>query len=1449
MIAPGTISWSEFERRERALRGLLGRDAEEEEGGLFERLEEAGLDLEVLCVTERHPEPFAELAARAADLAAPRLAGMGQLRDGAFAAAAAERAAMQPGSVPGTAGHGRQYANGPLDTTRFGTSTLGLVYNEGRVDDLEYDPASGRLFAAASYGGVWMSEDLAGHWVEVNGDLPSTVVGSIAWSPIAGGRLIAVTGDGSFGGITGFPGFGVYYTDDIGDVAPADVHWTKAAGVPDGALGFKVAVDRSDPSKVYVATSKGLFRSTDGGATFVNAVLPTGPCAGVTDFQARPECTLANVVTDVVVQAPGGTTGVTDPIVVAAVGWRGGNHPNPDGTIQSPANGIYRSTDGGVTFHRATMTGFTPQDRIGRIELGEATGPDQDHDWLFAMVQDAQALDHAGCAVLDAPVDCSNGVDVAGLPVGSVNTVLDGVYASADFGDTWTQIATTETFQNPASGSALNGTAAALGYQPGVQAWYNMFVAPDPTLTDPATGAPRRLALGLEEVWENTDSGAPTGAPPLVPPIHPDTAFRVVGRYFAGQTCGFLDLGALVGFPVPVCPLNTQDPVVGGTTTHPDQHSAIWIPGEDGVSLIVGNDGGVYRQDVAAGGDLDNAAWGDGNVDGFQTLLPYFAAPARDGRVWFGLQDNGSGYIDPEEDLQPLQTFGGDGFFTAVDPKDSDIAYYETPGAAMAVTSDGGQTSSSVEPPAEGGPYRFSNPFIMDPNDALQLATGGSRIYVTDVGPATTTPVSGADPLPTDWHEVFDLGTNRTPGQRPDSLGEGEVLNQMTAIDIERNAVYVGFCGVCDILNADAPFQNGIATNVGGDRPPFSTSPDGWHIATAAGLPNRFITSIAIDPTDVRTIYVTLGGYSRKWAGPGTLQDRNPNVGQGHVFKSTDAGETFTDWSGNLPDVTANWVELRGDQLIVGTDVGAFASRSDGAPIYAPLEDIPPAPVFSIQMRPHDPNTAYLATFGRGVWEYRFADTRPTTEFRRLGGDDRVQTAVRVSQEQFPAADTVVIATAEDYADALAAVPLAAWNHAPILLTGSQALRPEVAAEIGRLGAHRALVIGGPRALSPAVEGALRSLGLEVTRYAGADRFETAARIAAALPVPEHVYLVEGAHPSPQRGWPDALAVGPLAAEQGRPILLTRAGDLPAATAQALSDLGVETVTVVGGPAAVSESVRDTLRDAGYTVREVGGADRYETSALLADLMEAANLTDHRVWLARGDNWPDALAAGASVAQNGGILLLSDRMHLESSAPTRQWLAEHSDDPTTVYLLGGTAALAPMVEVEARAVIAAGPPPPPPLPPLVGETLASFDFEDGPQGWTANGSGPADWQVRPPGDASAQAWRVEPYVPDYTATLTSPEIDQPGGATKVRFALAYNTEAGFDFVSVSWSAADGSSGQLFSASGVNDSWPDFDHFEAEFLAPPGPIKIVVKLSSDQLVTQVGAALDNVSIER
>jgi hypothetical protein len=203
-------------------------------------------------------------------------------------------------------------------------------------------------------------------------------------------------------------------------------------------------------------------------------------------------------------------------------------------------------------------------------------------------------------------------------------------------------------------------------------------------------------------------------------------------------------------------------------------------------------------------------------------------------------------------------------------------------------------------------------------------------------------------------------------------------FEQRTTSERQASFAYVGYCGYCDTITQGTPFGNGIATNVGGDKPGAPGSSDGWHIASAEGLPSRYITSVRIDPRDPRTVYVTLAGYGRRWAFPGAVGEDTSAVGTGHVFMSTDAGEHFTDISGDLPDVPANWSVLHNGRLTVGTDIGVFVSCNDTGGTYSVLGNgLPTAPISTMSFKPDDPDLLVAATYGRGIYTYRYDDAEP----------------------------------------------------------------------------------------------------------------------------------------------------------------------------------------------------------------------------------------------------------------------------------------------------------------------------------------------------------------------------------------------------------------------------------------------------------------------------------------
>jgi hypothetical protein len=222
---------------------------------------------------------------------------------------------------------------------------------------------------------------------------------------------------------------------------------------------------------------------------------------------------------------------------------------------------------------------------------------------------------------------------------------------------------------------------------------------------------------------------------------------------------------------------------------------------------------------------------------------------------------------------------------------------------------------------------------------------------------------------------VFDLGTWDNPGVAPSLVEEAlGSPNKMSAIAVEGDASYVGYCGPCNLLNQSTVFARGLATNVGGSKPAKRMTSDGWHIAKAKGLPNRYITGIYIDPANPKVVTLTLGGYeNRQWVPPGSFGDKNKGIGTGHVYRSTDAGDTFTDISGKLPNVPMLSIIQRGQQLIIGSDIGAFISSDTKGTHWAVLGNgLPVSPLVSLQLAPQDPNMIVAATFGRGVYTYKF---------------------------------------------------------------------------------------------------------------------------------------------------------------------------------------------------------------------------------------------------------------------------------------------------------------------------------------------------------------------------------------------------------------------------------------------------------------------------------------------
>jgi putative cell wall-binding protein len=197
------------------------------------------------------------------------------------------------------------------------------------------------------------------------------------------------------------------------------------------------------------------------------------------------------------------------------------------------------------------------------------------------------------------------------------------------------------------------------------------------------------------------------------------------------------------------------------------------------------------------------------------------------------------------------------------------------------------------------------------------------------------------------------------------------------------------------------------------------------------------------------------------------------------------------------------------------------------------------------------------------------AITHATTT--RVAGADRYATSVELSRAGWPQGSHIVyLAGGTTFADALGAATQAAHADAPLLLTDVATLPNSVSSELRRVGATDVRVVGGTTAVSDSVVNAVRALGMTVDRIAGADRYATATTGVAqewGTTGAGTVYLASGTT------FLDGLAVGPLAAKSGSPLLLVPPCELPRTVADTLRTLKPAQLVVVGGANAVCDSL------------------------------------------------------------------------------------------------------------------------------------------------------------------------------------------------------------------------------------------------------------------------------------
>lgn len=301
----------------------------------------------------------------------------------------------------------------------------------------------------------------------------------------------------------------------------------------------------------------------------------------------------------------------------------------------------------------------------------------------------------------------------------------------------------------------------------------------------------------------------------------------------------------------------------------------------------------------------------------------------------------------------------------------------------------------------------------------------------------------------------------------------------------------------------------------------------------------------------------------------------------------------------------------------------------------------------------------------------------------RISGVNRFVTAATLSTYTHPdGADEVFVATGGDFADALAGAAAAATVDAPVLFSPPGNLHGPVADELVRLDPQTVTVLGGPAAVSPRIMDQIAGLldgdsedgGVAVERLGGGNRFGTAVAISQATHPDgsENVFLATGGR------FPDALAGAPIAASLNAPVLLATSDSLPETTTAELERLQPESVTVLGGPGAISDEVLELIEDTiGADTQRIAGDDRFGTAIAASQFLTGAAETvtaeneTTTAYVATGVGWADALAGAAAAGADAAPVLLTTPGQLPDAVGEE--LRRLSPDETVV--LGGPGAI------------------------------------------------------------------------------------------------------------------------------------------------------------------------------
>ncbi|MBS4027197.1 MAG: T9SS type A sorting domain-containing protein [Ignavibacteriales bacterium] len=284
-------------------------------------------------------------------------------------------------------------------------------------------------------------------------------------------------------------------------------------------------------------------------------------------------------------------------------------------------------------------------------------------------------------------------------------------------------------------------------------------------------------------------------------------------------------------------------------------------------------------------------------------------------RLYGGTQDNGTNRTLTGNTDDWEEIFGGDGFYVLVDPADNSYIYMEYQYGGFSFGTSGIDF---------GDRFNWSTPFVFNPQNSASLFLGSNKLYKTTNRAGNWNLISG------------DL----TNGPSPGNLQFGTITTIAVAPS-DSNVIYVG----TDDANVWVTTNGGTNWN---------------HVSDS--LPHRWITRVAVDNLNSNIAYVTISGF--RWNEP-----------LSHIFRTTNAGETWNAISSNLPEAPVNDVIVDPEldsTLYAATDVGVFVTNNLGNTWEVLGNNLPNVVVNDLVFH-NDTRTLVAATYGRSMYKINVA--------------------------------------------------------------------------------------------------------------------------------------------------------------------------------------------------------------------------------------------------------------------------------------------------------------------------------------------------------------------------------------------------------------------------------------------------------------------------------------------